>query len=87
MQFATTDSKGVIGGINWTDSNNDNLRLMIHPTQAYVLKVDLYDEEQDNIAGTAAGFASSFLAGVAALDGVTGFCSCFFAGVSTFSVM
>ena len=63
MQFATTDSKGVVGGINWTDSNNNNLRLMIHPTQAYVLKVDLYDEEQDNIAGTAAGFASYYRTG------------------------
>jgi hypothetical protein len=63
MQFATADSKGVIGGINWTDSNNDNLRLMIHPTQPYVLKVDLYDEEQDNIAGTPAGFVSYYRTG------------------------
>ena len=63
MQFATHDSKGVIGGIYWTDSNNDNYRLFIHPTQAYVLKVYLYDEEKDNITGTATGFVSYYRTG------------------------
>ena len=63
MQFATHDSKGVIGGIDWTDSNNDNYRLFIHPTQAYVLKVDLYDEEKDNISGTETGFVSYYRTG------------------------
>lgn len=60
MKFATHDSKGVIGGINWYDSSNVNYRLFIHPTQAYVLKVDMYDEEQDNITGTATGFSSYY---------------------------
>lgn len=60
MKFSSHDSKGLIGGINWTDANNVNYRLMIHPTQAYVLKVDLYNEEQDNIDGTLTGFPSYY---------------------------
>ena len=63
MQFATHDGRGLIGGINFTDSNNDNFRLFIHPTQAYVLKVDLYRELQDNITGTATGFTSYYRTG------------------------
>jgi hypothetical protein len=69
IKFATHDNKGVIGGINWTDSNNDNLRLFIHPTQPYVLKVDLYDEEEDNIDGTPTGFVSFYRTGW--IDGKT----------------
>jgi hypothetical protein len=69
MKFATHDGKGVIGGIDWTDSNNNNLRLFIHPTQPYVLKVDLYDEQQDNIDGTATGFTSFYRTGW--IDGKT----------------
>jgi len=63
MKFATHDGKGVIGGINWTNSNNENFRLFIHPTQAYVLKVDMYKEEEDNIDGTATGFSSYYRTG------------------------
>ena len=63
MKFATHDGKGVVGGIDWTNSNNENLRLFIHPTQPYVLKVDMYDEEQDNITGTPTGFVSFYRTG------------------------
>jgi hypothetical protein len=63
MQFATHDGYGVIAGTNWSDSNNDNFRLMIHPYQAFILKVDIYDEQQDNISGTLTGFASHYRTG------------------------
>ena len=63
MKFATHDGKGVVGGIDWTNSSNENFRLFIHPTQPYVLKVDMYDEEQDNITGTATGFTSFYRTG------------------------
>lgn len=62
-QFSTSDSKGVIGGIDWVDTDNNNFRLMVHPTQAFILKVDLYTEETDNVAGSAAGFASHYRTG------------------------
>jgi hypothetical protein len=59
-QFKTADGYGLVGGCDWTDANNIDYRLMCHPTQAYVLKVDLYSEESDNIAGTSAAFASYY---------------------------
>ena len=62
-KFATHDGYGVIGGIDFTDGNNANYRLAIHPTQAYVLKVDLFGEEQDNIDGTPASFDSYYRTG------------------------
>ena len=69
MQFATHDGVGLIGGINFTDSNNDNFRLFIHPTEAYILKVDLYRETKDNITGTLTGFESYYRTGW--IDGKT----------------
>jgi hypothetical protein len=62
-QFATHDGYAVIGGCDWTDDNGLNYRVACHPTQPYVLKVDLYDEEQDNINGTAASFSSYYRTG------------------------
>lgn len=59
-QFKTADGYGLVGGCDWTDSSNNDYRLMIHPTQAYVLKVDLYSEESDNISGTASAFTSYY---------------------------
>lgn len=58
--FSTSDSKGLISGCDWTDSSNNDYRLMIHPTESYVLKVDMYGDEYDNITGTDAGFPSSY---------------------------
>ena len=69
MQFATHDGKGLIGGINFTDSNNDNFRLFIHPTESYIIKVDLYRETKDNITGTLTGFSSYYRTGW--IDGKT----------------
>ena len=63
MKFSTEDGRAVVGGTDWTDANNDNFRVACHATQAYVLKVDMYDEEQDNIAGTAATFESYYRTG------------------------
>jgi hypothetical protein len=63
MQFATHDDKGLIGGINWSDSNNDNYRLFIHPTEPYIIKVDLYREIKDDITGVLTGFESYYRTG------------------------
>jgi len=62
-QFATSDGYGVIGGSDWTDDNNANYRIALHPTQPYALKVDLFSQEQDNITGTAASFSSYYRTG------------------------
>lgn len=59
-QFQTADGYGLVGGCDWTDSSNNDYRLMCHPAQAYVLKVDLYSEESDNISGTSAAFTSYY---------------------------
>lgn len=62
-KFATHDGYGVIGGVDWTDASNNNYRLFIHPFQARVVKVDLYNQEQDNINGTPASFSSYYRTG------------------------
>lgn len=58
--FSTYDNYGLISGCDWTDANNIDYRLMIHPAQPYVVRVDLYDEVQDNIDGTAQSFLSYY---------------------------
>ncbi|QGH73544.1 MAG: stabilization protein [Podoviridae sp. ctDWo9] len=62
-QFTTHDSCGVVGGCDWTDDGGANFRVACHPTSAYVLKVDLYDEEKDNTTGTLTAFASYYRTG------------------------
>lgn len=59
-QFSTADGFGLVGGTDWTDSNDNDYRLMCHPTEGWVLKVDLYAEEQDDIDGTPASFSSYY---------------------------
>ena len=59
-QFQTSDGYGLIAGCDWTDASNIDYRLMIHPTQPYVMKVDLYAEDSDNIDGTPTAFQSYY---------------------------
>ena len=59
-QFATADGFGLVGGCNWTDANENDFRLLCHPTEGWVLKVDLYNEEQDDIDGTPEAFTSYY---------------------------
>lgn len=62
-QFATHDGYGLQGGTDWTDDAGANYRVALHPTQPYVLKVDLFEEQQDNINGTPASFSSYYRTG------------------------
>jgi hypothetical protein len=58
--FSSYDNYGLVGGCDWTDSTDTDYRVMCHPTQAYVLKVDMYSEETDNVAGTDQTFESYY---------------------------
>jgi hypothetical protein len=60
MMFATADNRGVIAGCDFRDSNNAEYRLMIHPTQPYVLNVDRYADEADTITAANQGFTSYY---------------------------
>lgn len=62
-QFATYDGYGLIGGCDWTDSNNTNYRVLCHPNQPYVIKVDLYEEQYDNFDGSEDSFDSYYRTG------------------------
>jgi hypothetical protein len=62
-RFTTHDTRGVVGGTDWTDSSNNNLRVAAHATSAYVLKVDVYEDEADDVTGTATAFASYYRTG------------------------
>ena len=58
----TTESYGVIGGTDFRDSNNNELRLMCHPTVPVVLDVDNYNVATDSIISTSSfvGFTSYY---------------------------
>lgn len=60
VEFASADGYGLIGGVDWTNGSNNDYRLMIHPTQPYVLRVDLYSSPYDNITGSDVGFPSYY---------------------------
>lgn len=59
-QFKTADGYGLLAGCEWTDSSDNDYRLMIHPTQPYVMRVDLYEQDFDNISGTDVAFSSYY---------------------------
>ncbi|CAB4152069.1 hypothetical protein UFOVP582_48 [uncultured Caudovirales phage] len=54
------DGYGLIGGCEWTDSSNNDYRLMCHPVQSRIIKVDLYNQTYDNTTGTDASFTSYY---------------------------
>jgi len=57
-----TESYGVIGGTDFRDSSNNELRLMCHPTVPAILNVDDYDVATDSIISTSSfvGFTSYY---------------------------
>ena len=59
-QFKTADGYGLVSGCEWSDASDNEYRLMCHPTQPYVMKVDLYNSEYDNISGTDVAFTSYY---------------------------
>ena len=63
IQFASHDGYGLIGGTDWTQDDGTNHRVLLHPVQPRAVKVDLFLEQQDNITGTAANFASYYRTG------------------------
>jgi hypothetical protein len=58
--FQTADNRGVVAGCDFRNSTNTEYRLMIHPTEPYVLNVDRYSEETDTITTTGQGFTSYY---------------------------
>lgn len=58
--FSSHDGYGLVGGCDWTDSTETDYRLMCHPTQKYVIKVDMFNDETDNISGTDTAFESYY---------------------------
>jgi hypothetical protein len=58
--FQSSDGYGLVGGCDYEDSSNNNIYLMIHPTQPRVLQVDKYSLDSDNITGTPASFVSYY---------------------------
>ena len=59
-RFQTADGYGLTSGCEWTDANDIDYRLMCHPTQPYVMMVDLYNYDYDNITGTEVTFPSYY---------------------------
>lgn len=58
--FATADDRGVGPGCSWVRANSTTLHVAAHPTQAQMLSVDIYEQEQDNITGADISFESRY---------------------------
>jgi hypothetical protein len=60
MQFSTADGKGLTAGCNWHNGSNVEFRLLTHPTLPYVLQVDMYSADFDNISGADVSYTSKY---------------------------
>lgn len=58
--FKHHDGSGLIGGCDWVDGSGNDYAMMIHPTQGYVIKVDLQDEHYDSTSNTLVAFSSYY---------------------------
>lgn len=59
-QFSTHDGKGLVAGCDWRNSAGEEYRVACHPTEPYVMQVDMYSQEMDNVTGTDTGFSSTY---------------------------
>ena len=59
-QFSSHDSRGLVAGCDWRNSSGDEYRVACHPTEPYVMQVDMYGNESDNVTGTDTGFPSTY---------------------------
>jgi hypothetical protein len=60
LLFASADGRGAAGGCTFVETNGSTRHLVIHPTQPFVLQVDLYNVPFDNIDGTDLQFSSRY---------------------------
>lgn len=58
--FQSSDSYGLLGGINWENSSGKAFGLMCHANIGRVVSVDNYEEQQDNLNGTASNFTTYY---------------------------
>jgi len=61
--FSTADSRGVIGGCDFTSSAGTTFGLAIHPGIPRVLKVDAFEAETDLLATVETNFSSYYRTG------------------------
>jgi hypothetical protein len=61
--FSTGDSRGVIGGCDFTSSAGTTFGLAIHPGIPRVLKVDAFEDETDLLATVETNFSSYYRTG------------------------
>jgi hypothetical protein len=57
------DGYAPIGGVDWSNSSSESNPYMIHPNIPRVLKVDVYSEEKDLLAGVETSFDSYYRTG------------------------
>ena len=60
MMFESSDSYGLIGGINWQNTSGTSFGLLVHPNIARVVSVDNYEVATDDLTGTADTFVSYY---------------------------
>lgn len=58
--FSTADGKGAASGCTFISDSKTNFHLIVHPTKPQVLRVDMYDQFQDDIEGTNSPFISKY---------------------------
>ena len=60
LQFSTFDGRGAAGGCTFVERTGATRHVIAHPTQPYVLQVDLYGQPFDNITGVNNQFTSRY---------------------------
>jgi len=58
--FQSSDSYGLLGGINWENSNGKAYGLLCHANIGRVVSVDNHSEKQDNLDGTSSSFSTYY---------------------------
>lgn len=61
IMHATSDGFGLSGGCSFVAADGTTYNLGVHPTQPYVLAVDLFDQTQDNIGPVSSPVNTSFI--------------------------
>lgn len=60
-RYTLADGYGFAGGVEFIDASGRRLPMVLHPTKAYALKLDVQDAAQDTIAGSAQNFDSYYV--------------------------
>lgn len=60
-RFQGADGRGLASGVDFVTSTNQRYSVFAHPTQPYLIRVDIPSSAQDDLTGTPTNFASYYM--------------------------